>query len=157
MSDKEKVQQALAELWDVVKCRCDEAYRDRGLKDPHCECDSAEAVKVVASRIKALTEQLAAARDDAKEAEAYAEEVEREQKGWQEAAVKLMHKLTASEAKLAKAVEALDDLLEAITAEDRLGDRSLTITGPTANLKWLIEAEDTARAALTHAKETPHE
>ena len=50
--------------------------------------------------------------------------------------------------KLAKAVEALDDLLEAITAEDRFGDRSLTITGPTANLKWLLETEEEARATL---------
>jgi hypothetical protein len=49
---------------------------------------------------------------------------------------------------LAKAVEALDDLLEAITAEDRFGDRSLTITGPTANLKWLLETEEEARATL---------
>jgi hypothetical protein len=68
-----------------------------------------------ADRIKALTEQLTAARDDAKEAEAYAEEVEREQKGWQEAAVKLMHKLTASEAKLAKAVEALREIADPIS------------------------------------------
>ncbi len=45
-------------------------------------------------------------------------------------------------------VEALDDLLEAITAEDRFGDRSLTITGPTANLKWLLETEEEARATL---------
>jgi Lar family restriction alleviation protein len=50
--------------------------------------------------------------------------------------------------KLNKAVEALDDLLEAITAEDRFGDRSLTITGPTANLKWLLETEEEARATL---------
>lgn len=49
---------------------------------------------------------------------------------------------------LAKAVEALDDLLEAITAEDRFGDRSLTITGPTANLKWLLETEEEARTTL---------
>ena len=45
-------------------------------------------------------------------------------------------------------MEALDDLLEAITAEDRFGDRSLTITGSTAYLKWLLDAEDTARATL---------
>jgi hypothetical protein len=58
-------------------------------------------------RNEALTEQLSVARQDAKEAEAYAEELERAQKGWQETAVKLMNKLTISEAKLAKAVEAL--------------------------------------------------
>ena len=75
MSDEE-LTLAIAELQEVVRCRCDEAYRDRGLKDPHCECDSAEAVKVVASRIKALTEQLAAARKDVDEVEAYAWELE---------------------------------------------------------------------------------
>ena len=60
MSDEE-LTLAIAELQEVVRCRCDEAYRDRGLKDPHCECDSAEAVKVVASRIKALEAKLAKA------------------------------------------------------------------------------------------------
>jgi F0F1-type ATP synthase membrane subunit b/b' len=44
-------------------------------------------VKVVADRIKAITEQLAAAQDDAKEAEAYAEEVEKERDDY---ALKLM-------------------------------------------------------------------
>jgi chromosome segregation ATPase len=86
MTDEE-LTQAMAELQEVVRCRCDEAYRDRGLKDPHCECDSADAVKVVADRIKAITEQLAAAQDDAKEAEAYAEEVEKERDDY---ALKLM-------------------------------------------------------------------
>jgi hypothetical protein len=50
--------------------------------------------------------------------------------------------------KLNKAVEALDGLLEAITATTQHGDRSLTITGPTANLKWLLETEEEARATL---------
>ncbi len=45
-------------------------------------------------------------------------------------------------------VEACDNLLEAILAENKFRDRALTITGPTANLKWLVEAEDDARAAL---------
>ena len=57
MTDADQVRQALAELQEVVRCRCDEAYRDRGLKDPHCECDSAEAVKVVTDRIEALTKE----------------------------------------------------------------------------------------------------
>ena len=61
MSDNEQVSQALAELWDIVRCRCNEAYTGRGLHDPDCECDSAEAVKVVAIRIKALTAKLAKA------------------------------------------------------------------------------------------------
>lgn len=53
-------------------------------------------------------------------------------------------------------VEALDNLLEAITTEDRFHDRSLTITGPTYNLKWLLEAEEDARAALAAAKAVQH-
>ena len=57
MTDAE-LKQAMAELQEVVRCRCDEAYRDRGLHDPQCECDSADAVKVVADHIKALTAKL---------------------------------------------------------------------------------------------------
>lgn len=122
MSDAE-LTLAIAELQEVVRCRCDEAYRDRGLKDPHCECDSAEAVKIVANRIKALTEQLAAARQDAEEAEAYAEELEAENNllktsGIIEVAVRnpsvmeyMQHwegRAETAEAKLAKAVESLE-------------------------------------------------
>lgn len=57
----EELKQAIAELQEVVRCRCNEAYRDRGLHDPQCECDSAEAVKIVADHIKALTAKLAKA------------------------------------------------------------------------------------------------
>jgi septal ring factor EnvC (AmiA/AmiB activator) len=97
MTDEELVKQALAELGDVVRCRCHEAYKGRGLHDPDCQCDSAEALATVTKHIEALTaerdehwksfvhwrkeadaltEQLEAARADAKEAEAYAEELE---------------------------------------------------------------------------------
>ncbi|CAB4166742.1 hypothetical protein UFOVP845_49 [uncultured Caudovirales phage] len=121
MTDKE-LTLAMAELQEVVRCRCDEAYRDRGLKDPQCECDSAEAVKVVADRIEALTEQLAAAQQDAKEAEAYAEELEqrlsiceRHRDAYAEcdrigtqAVRDLEAKLSKTEGLLAKAVEALE-------------------------------------------------
>lgn len=107
-----KLTHAIAELQEVVRCRCDEAYRGRGLKDPHCECDSAEAVKIVASRIKALTEQLAAARQDAKEAEAYAEEVEADRKKTYEALLKVSRIHGEVEAKLAKAVGALEAFAE---------------------------------------------
>jgi hypothetical protein len=48
------VKQALAELGDVVRCRCHEAFRDRGLHDPQCQCDSMDAVKVVTARIEEL-------------------------------------------------------------------------------------------------------
>ena len=100
MTDEE-LKQALAELGDVVRCRCHEAYKGRGLHDPDCQCDSAEALATVTKHIEALTaerdehwksfvhwrkeadaltEQLEAARADAKEAEAYAEELERDLK-----------------------------------------------------------------------------
>lgn len=49
-------------------------------------------------------------------------------------------------------VGALDNLIDAVTAEDRFGDRSLTITGSTAALKWLIEAQDEASAILAKLK-----
>lgn len=102
MTDEE-LKQAIAELQEVVRCRCDEAYRDRGLKDPHCECDSAEAVKVVAIRIKALTEQLAAARQDAKAAEDELEMQEQEACMMENDYIKLEKERDALEAKLAKA------------------------------------------------------
>ena len=60
MSD-DLVKQAMAELTDVVRCRCNEAYTGRGLRDPDCQCDSAEAVKVVADRIEELESKLAKA------------------------------------------------------------------------------------------------
>ena len=78
MTDAELVQQALRELWDIVKCRCNEAYTGRGLHDPDCECDSTDALQIVTEAIQILTEQLAAARHDAKEAEVYAEELEQQ-------------------------------------------------------------------------------
>jgi hypothetical protein len=53
MSD-DLVKQSIAELQDIVRCRCHPAYKDRGLHDPDCECDSAEAVQVVADRIEEL-------------------------------------------------------------------------------------------------------
>lgn len=61
-------------------------------------------------------------------------------------------KLVVSEEVTADLADALDSLLDAITAEDRFGDRALTIQGPTAALKWLLEAQDDARAALAKAR-----
>lgn len=61
MSNAEQVSQALAELWDIVKCRCHEAYTGRGLHDPDCECDSTDALQIVTDRIEALTAKLAKA------------------------------------------------------------------------------------------------
>ena len=48
------VKQSIAELQDLVRCRCHPAYTGRGLHDPDCECDSADAVQVVADRIEEL-------------------------------------------------------------------------------------------------------
>jgi hypothetical protein len=53
------VKQALAELGDIVRCRCHAAYTDRKLHDPDCNCDSAEALQIVSGRIEALQAQLA--------------------------------------------------------------------------------------------------
>jgi len=58
MSD-DLVKQSIVELLDIVRCRCHPAYRDRGMQDPDCECDSADAVKVVADRIEELKAKLA--------------------------------------------------------------------------------------------------
>jgi chromosome segregation ATPase len=80
MTDETLVKQALAELGDIVRCHCDEACISRGLHDPSCNCDSSEALATVKKHIRKLTEQLEAARADAKEAEAYAEGLERDLK-----------------------------------------------------------------------------
>ena len=52
------VRQSIAELQDIVRCRCHPAYRDRGMQDPNCECDSADAVQIVADRIEELETKL---------------------------------------------------------------------------------------------------
>ena len=83
MSD-DPVEQALAELQDLVRCRCHPAYTGRGLRDPDCECDSAEAVTIVADRIEELeakhqeTFQMYVDANEARiDAEAQAAEIER--------------------------------------------------------------------------------
>jgi hypothetical protein len=60
MSD-DLVKQSIAELHDLVRCRCHPAYKDRGMHDPDCDCDSADAVQVVADRIEELEAKLAKA------------------------------------------------------------------------------------------------
>ena len=62
------VKQALEELQDLVRCQCHDAYKDRGLHDPTCCCDSAEAVKVVSDRIEELEAKLAKAVEERDEA-----------------------------------------------------------------------------------------
>jgi septal ring factor EnvC (AmiA/AmiB activator) len=104
MTDETLVKQALAELGDIVRCHCDEACISRGLHDPSCNCDSSEALATVKKHIRKLTEQLEAARADAKEAEAYADELAEDQ-------VDLCRQLIAAEDKLAKVMEAASPLL----------------------------------------------
>jgi hypothetical protein len=50
------VNQCIAELQDLVRCRCHPAYTGRGLHDPDCDCDSADAVQVVTDYIEKLEE-----------------------------------------------------------------------------------------------------
>jgi hypothetical protein len=97
MSDEE-LTQAIAELQEVVRCHCDEAFRDRGLQDPQCQCDSAEAVKVVANRIKALTKERDEAVHLARLRKTFIEEARDER--------------DEAQAKLAKALEALEAFKE---------------------------------------------
>ena len=69
----------------------------------HCEA---------ADRIEALTEQLTAARADSKEADAHAVELESDRRKTYEALLLMSRLHSEVEAKLAKAVEALQDIFE---------------------------------------------
>ena len=48
------IEQAINELRDLVRCRCHSGFKDRGLRDPGCDCDSAEAVEVLVSALPAV-------------------------------------------------------------------------------------------------------
>ena len=48
------IEQAIDELRDLVRCRCHPGFKDRGLRDPACNCDSAEAVEVLANALPAV-------------------------------------------------------------------------------------------------------
>ena len=50
MSDL-SIEQAIAEMRDLVRCRCHPAFTERKLHDPDCNCDSAEAVEVLANAL----------------------------------------------------------------------------------------------------------
>jgi len=54
MSDL-SIEQAIAEMRGLVRCRCHPAFTERGLHDPDCDCDSAEAVEVLARFCLAAT------------------------------------------------------------------------------------------------------
>jgi hypothetical protein len=87
MTYTDPVKQALAELQDLVRCRCHEAYKGRGLHDPDCHCDNADAVKVVADDLETLDKAC---------------------KEWADVSQRSYQRGKAAEAKLAKAVEALE-------------------------------------------------
>jgi hypothetical protein len=80
----------------------------------HLWAKEAAAKQVAIGRIESLTEQLEAARADAKEAEAYAEELARD-------LVKADNDINDRDAKLAKAVEVLTRLLATAHADDHDG------------------------------------
>jgi Na+/phosphate symporter len=85
-----EIEQAIANLKDLVECRCDEAYTGRYRHDPHSACDYADEVKIVADHIEEIGAQLKMALE--REAETQARHDS---------------KMDALEAKLAKAVAAL--------------------------------------------------
>jgi len=49
------IEQAIDELRDLVRCRCHPAFTERKLHDPDCNCDSAEAVEVLANALPAVS------------------------------------------------------------------------------------------------------
>jgi hypothetical protein len=49
-----EVDQAIAKMQEMVKCRCNPAYKDRGLHDPNCQCDYASEVQVIVDYIGRL-------------------------------------------------------------------------------------------------------
>ena len=53
MSDL-SIEQAIDEMRDLVRCRCHPAFTERKLHDPDCNCDSAEAVEVLANAFPAV-------------------------------------------------------------------------------------------------------
>ena len=56
-----EIEQAMASLKHLVKCRCDEAYTGRDRHDPHSACDYADEVKIVVDYIESLNAKLAKA------------------------------------------------------------------------------------------------
>jgi hypothetical protein len=94
-----------------------------------------------ADRIEALTEQLEAARADAKEAEAYAEELARD-------LVKADNDIDDLKAKLAKALEALRKLHHAVCGETGFAACVRLDSGLAYPWPALDEADEMTRALL---------
>ncbi len=156
---------AMAELQEVVRCRCDEAFRDRGLKDPQCECDSAEAVKIVADRIEALTkerERLALAICGGEDLPGYAnaqtvETLEKVARDNAKATMAEINRTLAVEAKLAKAVEALRNLHGAVCGETGFAAAVRAVSGKAYPWPRLDQADADAIATLAEIKGESHE
>ena len=115
----------------------------------------------LADRIEALTEQLTAARDDAKEAEAYAEELEQRLatcEKYRDAYAEMDRIGTQAvrdlEAKLAKAVEALEQI-----ARPKVGPDFDWTEDETNKWRavWYRKYQDIARATLAEIKGESHE
>ena len=89
----------------------------------------------LADRIEALTEQLTAAREDAKEAEAYAEELEADRKKTYEALLKVSRIHGEVEAKLATCEKYRDAYAEC----DRIGTQAVRdLEAKLAKAEWLL-------------------
>ena len=108
---------------------------------------------LAADRIKALTEQLTAAQQDAKEADAYAEELEADRRKTYEALLKVSRIHGEVEAKLAKAVEALEALIQLSH------DCEKELTEDLHHMDFCGESEPltNARATLAEIKGESHE
>jgi len=118
------------------------AYREHDERSGGMASFEVEECIEAADRIEALTEQLTAARQDAKAAEAYAEEVEADRKKTYEALLKVSRIHGEVEAKLAKAVEVLNALDATL---DRNGWHFASI------------AREDIRAAIAEIKGESHE
>jgi hypothetical protein len=59
-----EVDQAIAALQEMVKCRCDPVYEDRGLHNPDCQCDYASEVHVIVDYIAELRKDLLDAQNE---------------------------------------------------------------------------------------------
>lgn len=94
-----EIEQAIANLKDLVQCRCDEAYTGRGRHDPHSACDYADEVKIVAGHIEEIGARLKMVLE--REAETQARHD---------------NKIDALEAKLAKALAMLASIGSAQTS-----------------------------------------
>jgi len=113
------------------------------LRDPAFGTETSERLLMVAAadRIATLTEQLEAARHDADEAEAYADELAGDQ-------VDLCRQLIAAEDKLAKAVEALRKLHHAVCGETGFAACVRLDSGLAYPWPALDEADEMTRATL---------